>query len=125
MQEVAQPSSITGAHLVLPTAGLAEVGDGGELGEQGLGLVPSVVEGGDRCGGFELVFVPGVDVADEVVAYVVADVEFEDVAEGAELPGRGKADRRTGSASGRRTRRAAPNEDLWDEMALARRASSK
>ena len=44
MHEVAEAASSAFAHFVLTTAGLAEVGDGGQLGVNRQAVVPTIVE---------------------------------------------------------------------------------
>lgn len=80
MHKVAEPPSVALAILVLTTAGFSEVGDRAELGVEWASGVPTVVEFFGRGLSLGLPLVSGVDVADEVVADVVAYVHFEEVA---------------------------------------------
>lgn len=78
-------TSVTRSLVVLPAASLPKVADGTELGPEGLAGVPPIRQVLNRRSRFELPLVSGVDVANEVVADVVADVELEEVAELGEL----------------------------------------
>jgi hypothetical protein len=95
------------AFVVLPAAGLAEVADGAELGPERLAGVPPAVEVLARLGTLKLEVKASVDVANQVVADVVADVELEQVAELSEL-----AAVRTGARSAWRPGHAARTK-LW------------
>lgn len=89
-------TSVTRSLVVLPAASLPKVADGTELGPEGLAGVPPIRQVLDRRSRFELPLVSGVDVADEVVADIVADVELEEVAELGELAEYGVVSREVG-----------------------------
>lgn len=78
-------TSVTRSLVILPAASLPKVADGTELGPEGLASIPPIRQVLNRRPRLELPLVPGVDVADEVVADVVADMELEEVAELGEL----------------------------------------
>ena len=85
MHEIAVTASVTAVLLELPTRGLAEIGDGGEVGDDGAAGVEPPLEGGEGGGGLVLLAELDVNVADHVVGEVVADVEGLDLAELGEL----------------------------------------
>ena len=79
VHEVAEARAGALSHLVLAAAGLPEVGDGGELGVDRPSAEPAVVELLDRLLRVLLLSELDVDVADEMVAEVVADVHLFDL----------------------------------------------
>lgn len=85
VHEVAIPATVAAVLLKLPTRGLAEVGDGGEVGDDGAGVVESSVERVESLGGLVLLAKLDVDVADHVVGEIVADIEALDLTELCEL----------------------------------------
>ena len=80
VHKVAEAAAVAFVGFVLAAAGFAKVGDGAELGEEGAGVEPAVVEGvyGALCVFFPCV--AGIDVADEMVADIVADVHLDQLA---------------------------------------------
>jgi len=76
VHEVAESGPDALAHLVLAAAGLPEVGDGAELGVDGSAAEPAVVEVLDGSLGVLLAPELDVDVADQMVAQVVANVHL-------------------------------------------------
>ena len=76
MHEVAEPGAGALAHLVLPAARLPKVGDGAELRVDGAAAEPAVVEVLDGPLGVLLAPELDVDVANQVVAKVVAHVHL-------------------------------------------------
>jgi len=85
VHEVAVATASAGVLLVLTAGGLAEVGDGAELGHDGAPLVEAASEALHGVVGAVLVFEFGVDVADEVVGKIVAHVEVLELAKFTEL----------------------------------------
>uniref|UniRef100_A0A8R7QDS9 Uncharacterized protein n=1 Tax=Triticum urartu TaxID=4572 RepID=A0A8R7QDS9_TRIUA len=85
MHEVAVPSTVAVVLLELPAGGLPEVGDGRELSNDGAARVEPPLQRLERLGGLVLLPELHVDVADEVVGEVVADVQVLDLAVLAEL----------------------------------------
>lgn len=80
MHEVAEAGASALAHLVLPTAGLAEVGDGGQFRVYRTAAEPPIVQIIRRLLRIRLVPELDVHVAHEVVAQVVAHVHLLDLA---------------------------------------------
>ena len=80
MHKVAESGPGALAHLVLSAAGLAKVRNGAQLGIDGPPAKPAIVE--VLNGLFRILFTPelNVDVADEVIAEVVANVHLLNVA---------------------------------------------
>lgn len=113
------------ALVVLPAAGLAEVGHRAELGPERLAGVPARVEVVDGLGGLELEVEPGVDGPDEVVAQVVADVELKQVAELSELAGRGVGRRVGGGGKGEGGGRASVSKLLLRKQPAATRVGAR
>lgn len=85
VHEVAIPAAVTAVLLKLPTRGLAEVGDGREISDDGAGVVEPSVERVKGLGGLVLLAELDVDVADHVVGEIVADIEALDLTELCEL----------------------------------------
>ena len=81
MHEVTIPAAVATILLELPTRGLTEVGDGGEIGNNGTRVVESPMECVEGFCSLVLLAELNIDVADHVVGEVVADVEALDVAE--------------------------------------------
>lgn len=80
MHEVAERALVASSQLVLPAAGFAEVRHGRELRVDGLAVEPSVdVQIGDGLVRARLVHELDVDVADHVLANVVAHVHLLDL----------------------------------------------
>jgi len=76
VHEVAEAPTRAFSHLVLATAGFAEVRDGRELAVDGQSVIPSVVKIGHRLGCVFFLTEFDVNVADQVIAQIVADVHF-------------------------------------------------
>lgn len=85
VHEIAVPAAIAAVLLELAAGGLAEVGDGGEVDDDGAAGVEAALEGLEGGVGLVLLLELDVYVADHVVGEVVADVEAFDLAEFAEL----------------------------------------
>lgn len=85
VHEVAISAAVAAVLLKLPTRGLAEVGDRGEVGDDGAGVVEPSVERLEGLGGLVLLAELDVDIADHVVGEIVADIEALDLAELCEL----------------------------------------
>lgn len=76
VHEVAEATSGTFPHLILPAAGLSEVGDGRQLGMHSLPVEPAVIEFGHSPLCILLPAELNVDVAHEVVSEVVTHIHF-------------------------------------------------
>jgi hypothetical protein len=85
VHEVAVAAAVADVLLELAAGGLAEVGDGRELGDDGAARVEPALQRPQRRGGLLLLAELRVHVADHVVGEVVADVQAVDVAVPAEL----------------------------------------
>jgi len=80
MHEVAESASRALSHLVLATAGFAEVGDGRQLAVDGETVVPTVVQIRHRLRGVLFLAELDVDVTHQMIAQIVADVHLLDLA---------------------------------------------
>jgi len=76
VHEVAETTSRALSHLVLATAGFAKVSDGGKLGVDRRPVVPSIVEISHGFGGVFFLTKLDVDIADQMIAQVVAYVHL-------------------------------------------------
>ena len=80
MHEIAEAGSNTLTHLVLATAGLAKVSHGTQLCIDWSTAEPTIVEVSNGLGGILFSAKLNVDVADEMIAQVVADVHLFNLA---------------------------------------------
>lgn len=85
VHEVAIPSAVAIVLLKLAAGCLAEIGDGGKVGDYGTAGVEAAMEGLEGGGSMVLLLELDIDVADHMVGEVVADVEALDLAELAKL----------------------------------------
>lgn len=76
MHEVAESASRTFSHFVLAATGFAKIGNWRELAVDGQSVIPSVVQIRDRLCRVLLFAEFNVNVADQVIAQVVADVHL-------------------------------------------------
>jgi len=79
MHEVAETSAVAFAVFILSTTGFTEVCDGRELSIQRATSIPPLVQLLDGLLSFGLPLVSSIHVADEMVANVVADMQFEEM----------------------------------------------
>lgn len=85
VHKIAISATVATVLLELAAGGLAEVGDGGEVGNDGAAGVEAALQSLEGGGSVVLLLELDVDVADHVVGKVVADVEALDLAELAEF----------------------------------------
>jgi len=80
MHEVTESAPVAFAHIVLSTTRFPEVGDGREFCKEWATGIPPLIESIDSDLSLVLPVVSGIDVTDEMVADVIADMHFEEVA---------------------------------------------
>lgn len=85
VHEVAISSAVAIVFLKLAAGCLAEIGDGGKVGDYGTAGVEAAMEGLEGGGSMVLLLELDIDVANHMVGEVVADVEALDLAELAKL----------------------------------------
>lgn len=78
MHEVAETTSSASAYFVLPTTGLPEISHSGQLGIHRLASEPALIKLIDSSLSVLFALEFDVDIADEMVAQVIADVHFFD-----------------------------------------------
>jgi len=76
MHEIAESAARAFSHLVLTATGFAKVGDRGELGVDRGPVVPTIVQIGDGFGRVFLFAKLDVNVTDQMIAEIIADVHL-------------------------------------------------